>query len=127
MSESKRVLVVDDDESIRAIVEMALQDEGYVVRAAEHGAAALALIDAWPPDVILLDMKMPVMDGWTMAAAYRQRPRPHAPIVVLTAAQDATRWAAEIAADDVLAKPFDLDNLFAVVDHHTAAGAEAAR
>src|SRR5919199_497806 len=87
MGETKRVLVVEDDESIRECVQVVLEDEGYDVIEASDGAAALALLDTVWPDVILLDMLMPGMDGWAFAVAYRQRPGPHAPIVVITAAR----------------------------------------
>jgi CheY-like chemotaxis protein len=118
MSGSRRVLVVDDDESIRELVEMALSSEGHHVMTAAHGAAALEAVAASPPDVILLDMKMPVMDGWEFARLYRQAPGQHAPIVVVTAAQDAAGRAAEVAADGHLPKPFDLDELFRIVDQY---------
>ena len=121
MSDPRRVLVVDDDESIRELVEMALSSEGHLVMTAPHGAAALDVIARTPPDVILLDMKMPVMDGWEFARAYRQVPGQHAPIVVVTAAQDAASRAAEVAADGHLPKPFDLEDLFRVVDEHAPA------
>ena len=121
MIEPRRVLVVDDDESIRDLVEMALSAEGHQVMTAPDGAAALEAIAVSPPDVILLDMKMPVMDGWAFARAYREAPGPHAPIVVVTAAQDAASRAAEVAADGHLPKPFDLDELFRVVAEYGAA------
>jgi CheY-like chemotaxis protein len=107
--------VVDDDESIRQFIRMALTDRGYEVRVAEHGKAALALIAAGRPDLILLDMRMPVMDGWAFAQAYRALPPPHAPVIVLTAARDAEQYASQIAADAFLAKPFDLSELFRLV------------
>ena len=118
MSGPRRILVVDDDESIRDLVEMALSSEGHQVMTAPHGAAALEAIAVMPPDVILLDMKMPVMDGWEFARVYRQAPGQHAPIVVVTAAQDAASRAAEVAADGHLPKPFDLEDLFRVVDRY---------
>ncbi len=118
MTGSRRVLVVDDDESIRELVEMALSSEGHQVMTAPHGAAALEAIALSPPDVILLDMKMPVMDGWEFARVYRAAPGQHAPIVVVTAAQDAASRAAEVAADGHLPKPFDLEDLFRVVDQY---------
>jgi CheY-like chemotaxis protein len=118
MSRARRVLVVDDDESIRDLVAMALSSEGHHVMTAPHGAAALEAIAASPPDVILLDMKMPVMDGWELARRYREMPGPHAPIVVVTAAADAAGRAAEVAADGHLPKPFDLEDLFRVVDRY---------
>jgi len=70
-------------------------------------------------DVVLLVMRMPVMDGWAFAQAYRKQPGPHAPIVVLTAAQDAASRAAQIQADDYLGKPFELDDLLNIVARHT--------
>jgi two-component system chemotaxis response regulator CheY len=73
------------------------------------------VIEANPPDVILLDMRMPVMDGWAFAAAYRERPEPRAPIVVLTAARDAAQYAGEIQAAAFLAKPFELRSLRRVI------------
>jgi CheY-like chemotaxis protein len=121
MIEPRRVLVVDDDESIRDLVEMALSSEGHQVMTAPHGAAALEAIAISPPDVILLDMKMPVMDGWAFTRAYREVPGPHAPIIVVTAAQDAASRAADVAADGHLPKPFDLDELYRVVEEFGAA------
>jgi CheY-like chemotaxis protein len=112
----RTVLVVDDDESIRQVVAAALQDEGYDVLQARHGAAALDQIDRKAVDLILLDMRMPVMNGWEFARAYGQRPGPHAPIVTMTAATDANRWSAEIGATGVLGKPFDIDDLLRAVE-----------
>jgi CheY-like chemotaxis protein len=85
-----RILVVDDDTSIRSFVEMALDSVGYAVSTAGNGAQALEVTDQVHPDLILLDMRMPVMDGWTFARTYRQQAGPHAPIVVITAATDAS-------------------------------------
>jgi CheY-like chemotaxis protein len=111
----RRVLVVDDDASIRQFLRVALTDRGYDVVSAEHGQEALDAIQQSPPDLILLDMRMPVMDGWAFAAAYRERPEPRAPVVVLTAARDAAQYAAEIEAAAFLAKPFDLRSLLRVI------------
>ncbi|MBA2449972.1 MAG: response regulator [Chloroflexi bacterium] len=114
-----RILVVDDDEGIGEFVGLALSDEGYEVATALHGAVALEVIGRQAPDVILLDMRMPIMDGWEFARRYRERPGPHAPIVVMTAARDAATRASEIEADGVLAKPFDLDALLEIVARFT--------
>jgi two-component system chemotaxis response regulator CheY len=108
---SRRVLVVDDDESIRQFIEMALDDDGFEVAVAAEGASALDTAVRFRPHVILLDMRMPGVDGWSFAEAYRESPGPHAPILVLTAARDAESYAAEIGADAFLAKPFDLAEL----------------
>src|ERR671933_1253799 len=111
MSAPTRVLVVDEDSTIRDVIALALSDAGYEVIEANDGAAALALVRQRPPDVILLDMRMPIMDGWEFAQAYRHLPGPHAPVIVVTAASDPAERAAEIKADGYLAKPFQLDDL----------------
>jgi CheY-like chemotaxis protein len=110
-----RVLVVDDDDAIRQFIQMALEGSGYEVTTAEDGQEALDAVRRAPPRVILLDMRMPVMDGWTFTRAYRATPPPHAPIVVLTAARDAGASAGEVDADAFLAKPFDLRELLGLV------------
>ncbi len=114
-----RVLVVDDDAMIRSYIDMALKEEGHEVLAAEHGAAALKVLEAANPDVILLDMRMPTMDGWEFARRYRASPGQKAPIVVMTAAQDASQRAEQIGADFFLSKPFDLDALYGCVSRFT--------
>src|SRR5947209_7717073 len=109
------VLVIDDDEGIRETLRMVLEIEGYEVLEAPNGAAALAVLERVQPAVILLDMRMPGMDGWEFARHYRARPGPHAPIVVVTAAANAQQWATEVQADAWLPKPFDLDQLLTAV------------
>ena len=106
-----RVLVVDDDPSIRQVIVYVLRDEGYQVDEATDGRAALASIGRRHPDVILVDLMMPGMDGWDFVRRYRERYRRRAPILVMTAAQDAARRGADVDAEDVVAKPFDIDRL----------------
>lgn len=101
------VLVVDDDSGIVSAISEILAFEGYAVETAANGADALRVLDHIEPCVVLLDMRMPVLDGWGFAAQARQRGLT-VPIVVMTAAQDARRWAGEIGASGYLAKPFDL-------------------
>jgi CheY-like chemotaxis protein len=119
MSGSVRILVIDDDESIRDVTHTALADAGYDVVEAADGATALDLLGTSQPDVILLDMLMPLMDGWEFARRYHQTPGPHAPIVVVTAARDAAARASQINAATSLAKPFRLDALFACITQVT--------
>lgn len=114
------MLVVDDDADIRDFMELGLRDAGYRVLSADNGSAALDVLSSDASDLILLDMRMPVMDGWAFARAYRERPSPRAPIVVVSAAVDAARRAAEIGADGYLAKPFDLNDLTEAVRRHIA-------
>jgi len=106
---AKRVLVVDDDASIREMLSTALEDDGYEVVPAINGEDALSVCTRWRPDVIVLDLMMPVMDGWTFAK--RLRETDEIPIVVLSAATDLVRQAKSLGAAAVVGKPFDLDQL----------------
>jgi len=111
----ERVLVVDDDESIRQIVRLCLTDEGYDVFEAANGQAALRIVDEYPPSLILLDLRMPVMDGWEFARHYRDTPEPHAPIVAFVAALNVAQECADLDVAGILSKPFDLDDLLTAV------------
>jgi CheY-like chemotaxis protein len=82
---ARPVLVVDDDEAIRESVAMILVDEGYTVAMAGDGDEALEIVGEQSPALILLDIRMPRMNGLEFAAAYHALPGPHAPIVVMTA------------------------------------------
>lgn len=110
-----RVLVVDDDETILAAVSGILAQEGFQVDTATNGSEALDAVERTRPNVVLLDMRMPVVDGWAFARIVRER-EIDLRIVAMTAAQDARRWATEIGADAYLAKPFDLDDLIAIIE-----------
>lgn len=110
-----RVLVVDDEPDIRATVTEMLLIEGYAVDEAANGADALRLLESRPPDLILLDMRMPVLDGWGFAAELDRR-RVRIPIVVMTAAREAQRWADDISAAAALPKPFGFDDLIRTVN-----------
>jgi CheY-like chemotaxis protein len=103
------VLVVDDDASIRELLSTALEDDGYEVVPAINGLDALSVVDRWKPDVIVLDLMMPVMDGWTFAKRLRETEA--IPIVVLSAANDLARQGKAVGAAEVVGKPFDLDQL----------------
>jgi two-component system chemotaxis response regulator CheY len=118
---SRPILVVEDDESLRRLLFWTLTEEGYSVMEASDGAVALARVHEAAPGLILLDMRMPVLDGWEFARRYRARPGPHAPIICVTAAVDAAEVAArgtQIGAVASLSKPFDLDELLALVRRH---------
>jgi CheY-like chemotaxis protein len=114
-----RVLVVEDDPGTREVLTAALEDEEYEVLGAASGAAALGTLGRWPVDVVLLNLGLPDMDGWSFAEAYRQTPTPRAPLLLTTAlavAPDGTvggRPPPE--AEALLTKPFDLDELLDAV------------
>ncbi len=115
------ILVVEDDETILISIVTLLEDEGFEVVTANNGKEAIDWLGEGVPSLVLLDMKMPVMDGWAFAEIYRTRPGPKAPLVVMTAARDATNWAMDVGADDYIAKPFDLDYLLDKVRKYSQA------
>jgi DNA-binding response OmpR family regulator len=108
------ILIVDDDPDLREFLRLMLTSMGFEVTSAANGREALAVMDGRDPDLILLDMKMPVMNGWEFCRALEGRnARP--PIVVLTAAPDPAARAAEACADGWLGKPFEYEELEATV------------
>ena len=115
------VLVVDDDTSILDTVSSILSGEGYDVVSASSGQEALDAVARKRPLLILLDMRMPVMDGWAVARALRGQGIT-VPIVVMTAAESAQRWADEVGAEGYLAKPFGLDELLTTVERFRGSG-----
>ena len=86
------ILVVEDDADIRETIAAILELEGYAVELASNGQEAVSAIDHQQPRLVLLDMRMPVLDGWGFARVVRERGL-KVPIIVMTAAQDAGRWA----------------------------------
>lgn len=126
-----RILVVDDEKNAReALVEL-LGDEGYEVEEAPDGKAALDRLGSFDPELILTDLKMPVMDGLTLLELGRKR-SPHASFVVMTAfgSIDTAVRAMREGAENYLTKPLDTDALFAVAERaveRAQLSAEAAR
>lgn len=109
------ILVIDDDPDIVDMLREALESVGHRVVTARDGVDGLDRLKTIQPSLILLDMRMPRMDGWAFARAARERGNT-APVVVITAAGDARAWAAEIAADAYVAKPFTITQLLGVVE-----------
>jgi DNA-binding response OmpR family regulator len=115
MALNRFVMVIDDDPSIREFITMALHAEGYKVLAASDGEEALQILQENRPVLILLDIRMPTMDGPTFVRRYHATLPPHAPIVVLTAGKTTSSAPLNVEVDGFLAKPFDLDELLALV------------
>ena len=115
---TERVLVVDDDPDIVQFVRMNLELEGFEAETAENGRMALDLAKARPPDLILLDVMMPEMDGLTVLRRLRSSPATASvPVIILTAkalAEDRVKGL-DLGANDYITKPFDLEELLARV------------
>ena len=116
MPSSVRVLIVDDDFEFRYAIADALRHLGWEVRGAADGSDALGTLREWPPDVILLDLLLPMMDGWAFRfEAERQQALGGIPIVVTSGSADVRREAEKLKAAAALAKPFELDELVMVI------------
>ena len=104
-----RVLVIDDDDDIADVLREALSDDGYAVATVRHGAAALDILHHRPADVILLDLRMPIMDGWSFVRSYRDAAADGAaPIILLSGVSNLADVARAVRADAYIAKPFEL-------------------
>ena len=116
MEDEQTIMVVDDDAAIRDVVATVLEEEGYTVITAASGEEALAMLHGRLPALVILDMRMPVMDGWEFAERVRARYENRVPLLVMTAAVDARQRAAQVGAAGILSKPFDLHDLIRAVD-----------
>ena len=121
-TKERPVLIVEDDPALGRVIELVLRDAGYAVVSATDGREALDRVEEGLPGVVLLDMKMPVMDGWEFASELRSRYGRTVPIIMVTAAWNSEQRAHEIGADDYLDKPFDIDDLVRVVERHYTNG-----
>ncbi len=116
----KRVLVVEDDSDVRGFVTMVLAEEGYVVAEAENGVEALTEVRKERPSLILLDMRLPVMDGWEFSRRLHDEFGRSIPVVVMTALHDPAVVARQVEARAVLRKPFDIAQLLTMVQKNAA-------
>ena len=109
------ILLAEDEPSVRELLSRFLIAEGYQVATAPNGAAALAIAEQNPPDLIILNIYLPVLDGPRFVQAYRHRPGPHAPILVITGIGYGAQRAAALGVAGYLEKPFRLIELRAKI------------
>jgi len=113
-----QILVVDDDRNLRKIIQANLELAGFEITAVPNGADALRALDSMRPDLVVLDVMMPVMDGYEVARRIRRhRSNTHVPIIMLTAKGEVEDKLAgfEAGADDYITKPFGPQELLARV------------
>lgn len=110
---AKRILVVEDDQAVRESLAEVLSDDGFEVTCAANGREALERLHAAAPALILLDLAMPVMDGWAFRAAQRRDPSVAGiPVVVLSASHGSDiPGATALGVEAFLPKPIDLQRL----------------
>ncbi len=112
------VLVVDDEPQVVWVLQFSLEAEGYTTFAARDGIQALSAIAEHHPKLMLLDIMMPAMDGWSVLEQMMELPREDRPRVIVVSAmanlRDRAR-AAEMGADAFMPKPFNVDDLLGVL------------
>jgi len=115
---STSILVVDDEPQVVWMLQFSLEAEGYQTLAARDGRSALEEVREHHPRVVLLDIMMPVMDGWAFLEELQEIPAEDRPRVIVVSARSSLRdraKAAELGADAFVAKPFNVDDLLVVL------------
>ncbi|HEX2196302.1 MAG TPA: response regulator [Actinomycetota bacterium] len=108
-----KVLVADDEPALRKLLKTNMELEGYETLEASNGAEVLECVERDNPDIILLDIMMPVMDGWEVMTALAANPEYEQKVILVSAkaSDDAQLQGWELGADEYITKPFDLDAL----------------
>jgi CheY-like chemotaxis protein len=113
---SSRILVVEDQDDVAQLIDVVLKGEGYTVAIARDGAQGLMMSRDWQPDLILMDIMLPGVDGGTLIARLRQEPETaDLPIIAMSASRTLRDRTPELQADALLSKPFDVDALLVQV------------
>ena len=113
---TRRILIVEDQADVAQLIDVVLKGEGYTVAIAKDGAQGLMLARDWKPDLILMDIMLPGVDGGALIARLRQEPETaDLPIIAMSASRTLRDRTAELQADALLSKPFDVDALLVQV------------
>jgi DNA-binding response OmpR family regulator len=116
----RRILAIDDDEGLLDMLTLLLAQSHLDLRTAVGGEAGLKVAKTWDPDLILLDLTMPGLDGSGFLKRYRRMATSPAPVVLLTGALDGLARATELDVTMFLTKPFDLGILVEIVDTYSS-------
>ena len=117
---ASRILIVDDEPAVADLIEAVLREEGYIVAVARDGDQGLARARDWAPDLILMDVMLPGVDGGTAIRMLKaESATATIPIIAMSAGRTIREHTGELEdADGALAKPFDIDALLAQVAFH---------
>ncbi|HXF45724.1 MAG TPA: response regulator [Burkholderiaceae bacterium] len=125
-ADKRKVLIADDEPNIVTALEFLLKRAGYEVRSATNGEEALALVESYQPDLVLIDIMMPGKSGYEVCQRMRERPEwRHIKIVMVTAKgrEAEVSKGLSLGADLYVTKPFSTQDLIAAIDRLLAAGA----
>lgn len=113
---ARKILVVEDDRNISDLIRMYLEKEGFEVQTVFDGGSAVETFRSWEPDMVLLDIMLPVMDGWAVCGKIRETSR--TPIIMITAKSEVFDriQGLEMGADDYVVKPFEMKELIARIN-----------
>ena len=113
---ARKILVVEDDHNISDLIRMYLEKEGFEVQTVFDGGSAVETCRSWEPDMVLLDIMLPVMDGWAVCGKIRETSR--TPIIMITAKSEVFDriQGLEMGADDYIVKPFEMKELIARIN-----------
>ncbi|NRB39456.1 MAG: transporter substrate-binding domain-containing protein [Pseudomonadales bacterium] len=119
-SEAKRILIVDDNPVNRMLLNRMMEQAGYLCHEAENGEQALQLLSSWRPNIMLLDIQMPVMDGFQVLKTMSTQDKKRCPVIAATASNDAneTQQILTLGASAVCDKPFNSEKLKSLVQHY---------
>ena len=118
-----RILIVEDEADLAWVEQFNLEGEGYDVRVALEGRAAIAALDAFQPHVMILDLMLPLVNGWDVLAKANELPRERRPLVIVVSAVAGARdqvRAEDMGVGSFLQKPFDMDDLVRMVGEKLA-------
>lgn len=115
---NKTILICDDDEGILDMLEIVLEGNGYAIIPVQNSLTLYDVIDREHPDLLLLDLWMPVLSGDQVLKSLRSNPETQKlPVIVISASRDGEQIAVNAGANDFVAKPFDLDGLLTKIAH----------
>src|SRR5258708_9338885 len=116
---NKKVLVIDDNNAIREVIKVVLEENGYVVASISENEPTIAFVENYKPHIILLDIFMPGINGQDIARQLKaKKTTKHIPIIITSAHSDISSVVAAIGVDSYLEKPFDIDNLVKIVEKY---------